>query len=126
MIVSVCSLGFYSVVITSLYYYRALHVVYTSCRAGDETVAALEVLFTGDAVSPDGFSQTAYIILHANIGSVFFKRIHNLIFSVFFICHFLLCLYIISFFFFLYLSLPLWATSAQYEVNAFLVLHRKW
>lgn len=31
-------------------------------------MAAPEVLFTGDAVSPDGFSQTAYVILHANIG----------------------------------------------------------
>lgn len=65
MFVSVCSLGL-SVIITSLYY-RALHVVYKSWRRGDETVAALEVLFTRDAVSPDGFSQTAYIILHAGM-----------------------------------------------------------
>ena len=37
-------------------------------------MAALEVLFTDDAVSPDGFSQTAYIILHANVGFFPFWR----------------------------------------------------
>lgn len=41
------------------------------CHIGegeDETVAATEVLFIGEAVSPDGFSQTDYIILHTGNG----------------------------------------------------------
>lgn len=36
-------------------------------------MAALEVLFTDNAVYPDGVSQTAYIILHANIGFLSFS-----------------------------------------------------
>lgn len=84
-------------------------------------MAGLEVLFTGDAVSPDDFSQTAYIILHANIGPFLFSlrfcffrlipfgnlscSLGSISFSVFFyLPFFYACPSYLYFFFFLSLS----------------------
>lgn len=91
--------------------------MYASWRRGDETVAALEVLFTDNAVYPDGVSQTAYIILHANIGFLSFSLMFAS--SNYF-------LYVItrllSFFFFFFFSIfPL--CVSVYTVNVSLVLY---